>query len=96
MSFIHSSEKAVFFFRSRKKKNSFFIHSIGFAQKCVKNELFREKNTVSLIGGTPDKRILRVHFEVFRQSLEFVNYVFRVFIAIIWGTPNKRIPEGLF
>ena len=51
MSFIHSSEKAVFFFRSRKKKNSFFIHSIGFAQKCVKNELFREKkNTVPLVG----------------------------------------------
>ena len=39
---------------------------------------------------------LRVLFEVFGLNLEFVNYVFRVFIAIIGGTPDKRIPEGLF
>ena len=35
--FIHSFDlKAVFFFRHWKKKNSFFIHSIDFCQKCVK------------------------------------------------------------
>ena len=27
---------------------------------------------------------------------ELVIYVFGVFIAIIGGTPDKRIPEGLF
>ena len=41
-SFIHSNDK-LFFFPVSEKKNRFFIHSIGFAKKCVKNELCREK-----------------------------------------------------
>ena len=43
-SHVHSfirSQSCFFFFPVSEKKNSFFIHSIGFAQKCVKNELFR-------------------------------------------------------
>ena len=37
-----------------------------------------------------------VKFEVFPQCLESVNYVFRVYIAIIGRTPAKLIPEALF
>ena len=48
--FIHSFDlKAVFFFPSLEKKNSFFIHSIDFCRKCVKYELCREKKTVPLV-----------------------------------------------
>ena len=49
-SFIRLKKLFFFFPVSEKKKNSFFIHSFGFAQKCVKNELFRgKKNTVPLV-----------------------------------------------
>ena len=42
---IHSFnlEAVFFFFVARKKKYSFFIHSIDFSPKCEKNELLQEK-----------------------------------------------------
>ena len=38
---------------------------------------------------------MRVYFVVFLKSLEFFNYVCRVFKGLIGGTPDKCIPEGI-
>ena len=52
-------------------------------------------------GGPLINVFLRVYFDLVRQrsrvgETELVIYFFGVFICIIGGTPDKRIPEGLF
>ena len=53
--FIHSFDLRAVFFSGLGKKNSFFIHSIGFAQKCVKNELFRGNKKIRYLCAHPPK-----------------------------------------
>ena len=49
---------------------------------------------------TPDKRIpegrFKIRILIFPKKCECVIYVFGIFIGIIGGTPEIRIPEGVF